>query len=112
MPIRTERIDLSVNDASSMSAYVAPPETAGGSAILVLQEAFGVNHHIRSVADRFAGAGYLAIAPELFHRTAPGFEADYKNFPATQPHLQAMTIPGIEADVRACFDWLATQPGV
>ena len=50
--------------------------------LLVFQEAFGVNAHIRDVTDRFAKQGYVAIAPEMFHRTAPGFEGDYSNFPA------------------------------
>jgi carboxymethylenebutenolidase len=108
-----EQATLRVSDGTTMSAYVSRPGGHGAHpGIIVLQEAFGVNSHIRNVADRLAQQGYVAIAPELFHRTAPGFEGDYKNFQATMPHMQAMTIAGAEADVQAAFGWLRSQPGV
>ena len=108
-----DRVTLSVSDGTTMSAYVARPESGNlRSGILVLQEAFGVNSQIRSVSDRLAKQGYVAIAPELFHRTAPGFEGDYKNFQATPPHIQAMTMAGMEADLRAAFDWLRSQSSI
>jgi carboxymethylenebutenolidase len=76
----------------------------------VFQEAFGVNHHIRNVAERFAEQGYVAIAPELFHRTAPpGFEGSYTDFPAVMPHVQAVTTETAEADVRSTYDWLRSS---
>jgi carboxymethylenebutenolidase len=61
-----------------MPAYVARP-TAPGTypAVLVFMEIFGVNHHVRSVADRVAAEGYVALAPDVFHRTAPGIELKY-----------------------------------
>jgi carboxymethylenebutenolidase len=89
-----------------MRAWVARPAAPARRGLLVLQEAFGVNAHIRDVANRFAERGFLAIAPELFHRSAPGFEGDYDNFPATMPHLQALTVDGLDADIRAAFAWL------
>ncbi len=105
-----ERVELSVSDGTRMSAYVARPgDRDARSGIIVLQEAFGVNSHIRNVADRFAREGYLAVAPELFHRTAPGFEGDYNNFPSVAPHMKAMTVPGAEADLRAAYEWLLSQ---
>ena len=97
---------LSVADGTSMRAYVARPAGKPRAGLLVFQEAFGVNAHIRDVADRFAREGYLAIAPELFHRTAPGLEAGYTDFPAVMPHMQALTNAGLEADIRAAHDWL------
>src|SRR5512135_2809806 len=84
-------VELSVTDGTTMSAYVARP--AGGGrhpGLLVFQEAFGVNAHIRDVTERFAREGYLAISPELFHRTAPGLEAGYTNFAEVMPHMQAL----------------------
>ena len=71
-----DKVELSVADGTRMAAYVARPKDGGPHpGLLVFQEAFGVNHHIRNVAERFAAEGYVAIAPELFHRTAPpGFE--------------------------------------
>ena len=105
--IRTENVALKVADGTSMNAYVASPEgNAKAPGLLVFQEAFGVNAHIRDIADRFAKQGYVAIAPELFHRTGPGFEGQYSNFPACMPHMQAMTPDGNIADARAAFDWL------
>src|SRR5271169_3662732 len=98
MDPHTEYVTLSVGDGTAMRAYVARPGAGQPSAaMLVFQEAFGVNPHIKDVAGRFARQGYLAIAPELFHRTAPGLEAAYTDFPAIMPHLQALTDKGLEA---------------
>jgi carboxymethylenebutenolidase len=109
-----ETVELKVANASPMFAYVARPARGGPhSGLMVFQEAFGVNSHIRNVAERFAEQGYVAIAPELFHRTAPrGFEGDYKDFPSVKPHFQAMTNEAAEADVRATFDWLRSNQQV
>jgi len=105
-----ENVRLDVSDGTVMQAYAAglarPPATRG---IIVLQEAFGVNRHIRDVADRFAHEGYLAIAPELFHRTAPGFEGSYTDFSTALPHYQAVTEPGLEADLTAAYNWLLSR---
>ena len=107
MSIRSEWVDLNVDDGTTMRAWVArPDDQPPARGLLVFQEAFGVNPHIRDVTERFASAGFLAIAPEMFHRTAPGFEGSYTDFPAAMPHLQAITVPGIETDVRAAYGWL------
>ena len=61
-----------------MGGYLARPE--GGAslpAVIVYMEIFGVNSHIRSVTDRVAKEGYVALAPDYFHRTGPGIELDY-----------------------------------
>lgn len=107
----TDNITLLVKDAPEMAAYVSMPDGEGPfPAIIIFQEAFGVNHHIRNVADRFAREGYVAIAPELFHRTAhKGFEISYNDFPSVQPHFQAMTTEGMENDIMAVYDWLHMQ---
>ena len=70
-------IQLKSNDGFELSAWRAEPEGAPRGGVVVVQEIFGVNHHIRSVADRFAALGYLAIAPALFDRVEPQFEAGY-----------------------------------
>lgn len=111
--IRTEKVSLQVADGTSMNAYVATPaEGAKAPGLVVFQEAFGVNSHIRDVTERFAKQGYVAIAPEMFHRTGTGFEGAYNNFPAVMPHMQALTPDGIMADARAAFDWLQKNPRV
>ena len=112
--ITTERIKWNVAGSTPMGAYVARPASGGPQAgLMVFQEAYGVNSHIRHVTDRFAEQGYVAIAPELFHRTAPaGFEGDYKDFPSVMPHYQALTNQAAEADVRATYEWLRSNSHV
>lgn len=89
-----------------MRAYIAHPEGKPRAGLLVFQEAFGVNAHIRDVTERFAREGYLSISPELFHRTAPGLEAGYTNFPEVAPHMQALTNESLAADIQASYQWL------
>jgi len=89
-----------------MRAYVAHPDGKPRAGLLVFQEAFGVNAHMRDVTERFAKEGYLSISPELFHRTAPGLEAGYTNFAEVMPHLQALTDVGLAADIQAAYQWL------
>jgi len=111
--IATQRMTLQVDDGTSMNAYVARPAEEGKfPGMLVLQEAFGVNAHIRDVTERIAREGFVAIAPELFHRTGPGFEGRYDDFPAVMPHMQALTEAGQAADIRASYEWLRNHPQV
>ena len=106
--ISSATVDLAVEGSSRMAAYVARPKAPRRHpGLMVFQEAYGVNHHIRDVTERFAAQGYVAIAPELFHRTAPkGFEGDYNNFPSVKPHYQAVTSEAAEADIRSTYEWL------
>jgi carboxymethylenebutenolidase len=110
MTIKNGFVSLITSDARTMQAYFAEPFNPEGKSLpglLVFQEAFGVNKHIRDVVHRFAEHGFIAIAPELFHRTAaPGFEGSYTDFAALAPHMQAVNEQGMEADVRASWDWL------
>ena len=106
--IATDKHTLAVADGSSMQAFVARPEEKGSfPGMLVFQEAFGVNAHIRDVTQRIAREGYVAIAPELFHRSAaPGLEVRYDDFPSAMPHMKALTEQGLSDDVRATYEWL------
>lgn len=74
MPQHTQ---LQAADGHKFDAYIAQPTGEPKAGIVVIQEIFGVNAHIRSVADRFAQAGYLTIAPALFDRTERDVELDY-----------------------------------
>src|SRR5436189_5568352 len=67
---------LTAADGHSFDAYEVRPDDAA-AAIVVIQEIFGVNEHIRSVVDRYAAFGYHAVAPALFDRRKPGVELDY-----------------------------------
>ena len=109
MTITTESITLDVK-GSIMSAYVARPESGRAPGLIVFQEAFGVNDHVKDVARRLAQQGYTAIAPELFHRTAPpGFTAGYADYAALGPHMQGVTSEGIEDDAQTCYEWLVND---
>ena len=70
-------IELIASDGHKLSAYRAEPAGKPKGALIVAMEIFGVNSHIRSVADGYAADGYLAIAPALFDRVQRGYEAGY-----------------------------------
>jgi len=74
-------------------------------AVIVIQEAFGVNDHIRDVTDRFAASGYFAVAPELFHRVGSP-EVDYDNFPDAMAAMAELNAQGIEHDLRSAVAFL------
>ncbi len=113
MQTLNKKVSLNVADGSAMDAYIAAPEGAGKfPGILLLQEAFGITTHIRSVANRIAEQGYVVIAPELFHRTAPGMEFDQNNLPAVMPHVTALKLEEQQADLHAACDWLQQQDNV
>jgi carboxymethylenebutenolidase len=73
-----QTLTLTANDRHKLAAYRADPPGAPRGAIVVIQEIFGVNHHIRDVADKFAAQGYVAVAPALFDRVEPGIELGYE----------------------------------
>jgi carboxymethylenebutenolidase len=70
-------LKLTASDNFKLGAYRAEPKTTPKGAVVVVQEIFGVNHHIRAVCDRLAGEGYLAIAPSIFDRIEPDFTSGY-----------------------------------
>ena len=72
-----KQIKLTAGDGFELGAYRAEPTGTPKAGLVLLQELFGVNEHIRSVADRFAEDGYLVIAPALFDRVEPELELGY-----------------------------------
>jgi carboxymethylenebutenolidase len=108
-----DKLSLKVSDGTKMDCFVARlRDDQPRPGLIVLQEAFGVNEHIRDVTERFGREGYVAIAPELFHRTAPGIEIPYTDFQQVAPHIKAITREGLDADLQSAFDWLKSQPFV
>jgi carboxymethylenebutenolidase len=92
-----------------MPAAVAEPAGEPKGGIVVIQEAFGLNDHIRDVARRLAVAGWLAVAPAMFHRSgAPTFEYD-GDMKDLWPVFQALTAEGIENDVAGAISLLAER---
>jgi carboxymethylenebutenolidase len=70
-------IKLTASDHFQLGAYRADPTTIPKAAVVVIQEIFGVNHHIRSICDRLVREGYTAIAPSIFDRLEPNFQSGY-----------------------------------
>jgi carboxymethylenebutenolidase len=112
MEITNAYVELSVTDGTTMRAWVARPKEQGANpGLLVFQEAFGVNAHIRDIAGRFAREGFLTVAPELFHRTGAGFDGRYDDFPSVVPHMKALNDASMGADLRAAHDWVRGSIG-
>ncbi len=105
-------VTLVAADGFQSSAYVSEPAGQPKGAIVVLQEIFGVNGHIRSVADRYAAAGYLAIAPSTFDRAERAVELGYtpedmKRGSALKAAIEALPAPGVLQDIQAAVDFAA-----
>lgn len=106
-----QMIHLTSADGAQIAAYEAAPINAPIGAVVVLQEIFGLNAHIRSVADGYAQAGYYVIAPAMFHRVAAGTELGYAGTDMTQGMaLKAAAeslLPLLLSDVQAAIDHAA-----
>lgn len=72
-----QSVQLTASDGHSLGAYMAAPSGTPKGGLVVIQEIFGVNNHVRHLVDEFAGKGYLAIAPALFDRVEPGIDLGY-----------------------------------
>jgi carboxymethylenebutenolidase len=72
-----QKLKLTTSDNHALGAYRADPSGTPNGGVVIIQEIFGVNHHIRAMCDRFAGIGYAAIAPQVFDRFARDFESGY-----------------------------------
>jgi carboxymethylenebutenolidase len=105
--MKTSDITLQTADGP-MECFEARPGGDAPQAIVVIQEAFGVNDHIRDVTTRFADQGYHGIAPALFHR-AGGGTAPYDDFSKVLPLLEGITDDGILVDVDATLAHLRDE---
>ena len=106
-------IDLKAADGLVFPAYVAQPAGKPKAAVVVLQEIFGVNSHIRSVADGYAAQGYLAVAPATFHRVKPGVDIGYSQEDmgagmALKAAVEALPAPGVMQDIQAAINHAAS----
>ena len=101
-------ITLAAADGFSSSAYLSEPSGTPRGGIVVLQEIFGVNSHIRAVADGYAAAGYLAIAPSTFDRVERDVQLGYTPDDMTQGSrlkaaVEALPAPGVLQDIEAAI---------
>ena len=114
MSITTERVQIS-QDGGSFGGYLARPEGDETlPAVIVYMEIFGVNSHIRDVTERVAREGYVAIAPDYFHRTGPGIELGYDDAGMAEGMklLGQLKADEMIADAEATLAYLRGRPDV
>jgi carboxymethylenebutenolidase len=112
--IRTSHVKISNQDLQ-IDAYLAEPVGEGRfPAVIVVQEIFGVNIHIREVAERLANEGYVAIAPAIFQRIAPGFEVGYtaQDVQLGRQYKEQTKAEEILSDIQATIAYLKSLPNV
>ena len=105
----SKSIELKAADGHVFAAYVAEPAGKPKAAIVVIQDIFGLNSHVRSVADGYAKDGYLAVAPAMFDRVERGVELGYSDGDMQRGSklkaaVEALPAPGVLADVQAAID--------
>src|SRR6202020_2427428 len=100
-------IKLKANDGHELSAYVAQPHGEAIGVLVLVQEIFGVNAHIRSVADGYAKDGFLVVAPGIFDRFEPGVQLTYEPDDMKRAYaFYGMLKPETTLmDVAAAYDW-------
>ncbi|HEY2472315.1 MAG TPA: dienelactone hydrolase family protein [Terracidiphilus sp.] len=109
----SETVKLTASDGHQLDAYVARPEGEPLAGLVVIQEIFGVNQHIRSVADEYARDGFLAVAPALFDRVERGVELPYDG-PEAQRGMairQKLDLDSALKDVDAALQFARRETG-
>jgi carboxymethylenebutenolidase len=99
---------LTASDAFKLGAYRADAQGTPKGGLVVIQEIFGVNHHIRATCDRFAALGYTSVAPALFDRYQPNFETGYspQEIEHARGYIQKADMGKMLADTQAAIDSL------
>lgn len=111
MATSANMVSIATSDGS-MSAYLARPAAEGRHpAVLVIMEAFGLNAHIKSVAERIAGEGYVALAPDMYYRQ-PNAVVGYDQLPEAIRLMTGLRDDQIVADLSAAVRYLDGQPFV
>jgi len=88
-------LQLTASDGHQFTTYVSEPASAASATVVVIQEIFGVNRHVRAVVDDYAAQGFAAMAPGLFDRVQPGIQLNYNSADA-QRGMQIATQIGVE----------------
>lgn len=107
---QTEWLTVTTADGP-MRLYIARPSIPAGRAVIVLQEAFGVNDYIQDITRRYADQGFLAVAPDLFHRTGVG-TLDYGQHAEAMPLIGAIGADAIVTDVSAVLAHLHSSENI
>ena len=109
MALETSTVEILLSSGGTMGGYLARPQgdtTLPG--VLVFMEIFGINGHIRQITERIAQEGYVALAPDYFHRTGPGIELAYDEAGMNEGmgHLEQLQAGSMIEDARAAIDFL------
>ena len=111
--VQTETVKVT-NGSLQIEAYLAQPQEGRWPGVIVFQEVFGVNAHIREVTEHIAQLGYVAIAPALYQRQAPGFEVGYtpNELEQGRSYKNLTTATELLSDVQATLSYLKQRPNV
>jgi carboxymethylenebutenolidase len=109
----SERVRLTANDGHELEAYVARPEGDPIAGLVVAQEIFGINAHIRSVADGYAKDGFLVVAPALFDRYERGVELAYEgeDMQKAMSFAKRIDIDATVRDTAAALEYVRNETG-
>ncbi|MAI25242.1 MAG: dienelactone hydrolase family protein [Myxococcota bacterium] len=115
MSVTTQSVDIPLPQGGTMKGYLARPEgeeTLPG--VLVFMEIFGVNSHIRDVTERIAAEGFVALAPDYFHRTGAGMELNYDDDGMAEgmSHLGQLQADQMISDAQTAKDFLEARGDV
>lgn len=104
----SQTVQIPAKDGGEFSGYLALPPTGKGPGILLIQEIFGVNAHIRAVADQYAMDGFVVLAPDIFWRQEPGVDIGYdeKSFEKGFGLMQGMDFPLAVQDLASAAEFL------
>jgi carboxymethylenebutenolidase len=110
MDVETTMIEVPVG-GGTMPAFLARPKNGGRApGVLVIQEAFGLNDHIKDVARRIAAEGYVALAPDLYWRGGKGRIVAYEDLGEAIRIMQTLRDPEVVTDVGSAIAYLEKQP--
>jgi len=115
MSLHTEKVQIPLQGGGKMAGYLARPEGREAlPGIIVYMEIFGINAHIRDVTDRIASEGFIALAPDYFHRTGPGIELGYddEGMAKGMEQLHQLRTDQMIDDARATLDFLRARDDV
>ena len=112
--MRTSHITLDSHDGKTFGAYLSLPPAGRGPGLVVLQEIWGVNAHIRAVADQYAADGFVVLAPDVFWRQEPGVDLKYDPTDTQRAYhlMQNLDVPNAVADLVATANTLRARPEV
>ena len=112
MEIRSEMIEVAAPGGRMPAQLARPTATGRFPGVIVVQEAFGLNGHIKGVAGRLAAEGYVTLAPDLFYRGGAGRTAGYNELPKAIEMMTALRDDAIVEDVAAAVECLERDPAV